>query len=153
MRRIDTIVCHHSASTFGTALMIDSWHRERGWDGIGYHFVIQNGHDTAPSVYDPALDGWIELGRPTQKAGAHAVGNNAHSIGICLIGHGEFTERQFMSLVLLCRSLMAEYGVEAKRVVGHSELDPRKPECPGFTMELLRATLMGCREGMSIGED
>ena len=153
MRRIDAIVCHHSASTFGTALMIDSWHRERGWDGIGYHYVIQNGHDTARSIYDPALDGWLELGRPLQKAGAHAVDHNATSIGICLIGNGEFTERQFSALVLLCRSLIAEYGIAVARVVGHCELDPRKPACPGFTMELLRAVLMGCKEGMSIGEN
>ena len=33
------------------AKIIDKWHKERGWSGIGYHYVIKR-------------DGQIELGRP-----------------------------------------------------------------------------------------
>src|SRR5438270_9583625 len=41
------IVIHHSASEEGGADRFDEWHRQRGWDELGYHFVIGNGTDTA----------------------------------------------------------------------------------------------------------
>lgn len=52
---------------------IDRWHRDRGFSGIGYHHVIY-------------LDGSIHRGRPEENAGAHTVGQNATSIGVCYIG-------------------------------------------------------------------
>ena len=42
---------------------IDLWHRQRGWSGIGYHFVIRR-------------DGRVEAGRPLDRPGAHAQGFN-----------------------------------------------------------------------------
>lgn len=42
-----------------------------GWAGIGYHFVIRK-------------DGTIERGRPLSVVGAHAQGDNLHTIGICM---------------------------------------------------------------------
>lgn len=76
MRKIDLIVVHCSATPAGrphTAADIDRWHRERGFDGIGYHFVVR-------------LDGTIEPGRPIEKTGAHCLGKNANSLGVCYIG-------------------------------------------------------------------
>ena len=140
MREIRRIVLHHSASAFGTALMIDSWHRERGWSEIGYHYVIRNGYETARSIYDAKQDGFVEDGRDVAKSGAHARGHNADSIGVCLIGNDTFTEMQFLRAVLFVQSLMAEYGVNVADVVGHGELAPT--ECPAFNMPLFRAALM-----------
>ena len=43
MRKIDSIIVHCSATKAGqdfTAADIDRWHRERGFNGIGYHYVI-----------------------------------------------------------------------------------------------------------------
>ena len=37
------IVIHHSATASGNAAEFDREHRARGWDGLGYHFVIDNG--------------------------------------------------------------------------------------------------------------
>ena len=48
-------------------------HRARGFSQIGYNYVID-------------LDGTIEAGRPLTIAGAHCVGYNDHSVGICYIG-------------------------------------------------------------------
>ncbi len=42
-KEIKRIIIHHSASDFGDAKLIDKWHKERGWKGIGYHFVVLNG--------------------------------------------------------------------------------------------------------------
>ena len=53
MRNIDSIIVHCSATKAGqdfTATDIDRWHRERGFNGIGYHYVIR-------------LDGKLEKGR------------------------------------------------------------------------------------------
>lgn len=44
---------------------------KNGWAGIGYHFVIRK-------------DGTIERGRPLSVVGAHAQGDNLHTIGICM---------------------------------------------------------------------
>ena len=44
MRKIDSIIVHCSATKAGqdfTAADIDRWHRERGFNGIGYHYVIR----------------------------------------------------------------------------------------------------------------
>ncbi len=76
MRRIDKIIIHCSATPAGrnvTVAEIDRWHRERGFNGIGYHYVIM-------------LDGTVCKGRDIAIAGAHCKGHNAHSIGICYVG-------------------------------------------------------------------
>jgi len=38
------VIIHCSDSSFGNAVLIDKWHRQRGFDNIGYHFVILNSH-------------------------------------------------------------------------------------------------------------
>ena len=76
MRKIDLIIIHCSATAEGKdfrAADIDLWHRQQGWSGIGYHFVVR-------------LDGTLELGRAIALAGAHCKGHNSNSIGVCYIG-------------------------------------------------------------------
>jgi len=133
MRDIDEIIIHCSDSTFGNAALIDSWHREKGWDCIGYHFVITNGriHADQESV---VCDGNVETGRAIDRNGAHCFGKNASSIGICLIGKdGMFSDGQIKSLRDLIKQL--------KNVVGdlnvsfHSDYNKDKPLCPGITAQ------------------
>lgn len=67
---------HCSATPEGrdyTVADIDRWHKQRGWKGIGYHYVIYR-------------DGSIHTGRKIEEIGAHCTGQNADSIGICYIG-------------------------------------------------------------------
>lgn len=76
VRHITAIVIHCSATKEGKdfgAEDIDRWHRDRGFNGIGYHFVVR-------------LDGTIETGRLLSLAGAHTTGHNQNTIGICYIG-------------------------------------------------------------------
>ncbi|MFY0714122.1 N-acetylmuramoyl-L-alanine amidase [Seonamhaeicola sp. NFXS20] len=76
MRTIKYIVVHCSATVEGkdfNARDIDRWHKQRGWKGIGYHYVVK-------------LDGTIEVGRPENVIGAHVKGYNSKSIGVCYIG-------------------------------------------------------------------
>ena len=136
MRKITLIIIHCSAVRpdqqssaaqidKSSAAQIDTWHRERGWKfGIGYHYVVRR-------------DGSIELGRPEWMIGAHCVGHNAHSIGVCYEGgldiRGEpkdtRTEAQKASLRQLLRQLRQRYPHAL--IVGHHDLNPQK-DCPCF---------------------
>ena len=40
MAKLTNIIIHCSDSDFGDAQTIDLWHKQRGWKGIGYHYVI-----------------------------------------------------------------------------------------------------------------
>ncbi len=120
---IDKIVIHCSDTPSGrpdTAEDIHRWHQERGWDGIGYHYVI-------------CLDGSVQRGRPDYWKGAHAGKYNTNSIGICLIGRDAYNEDQMDALYGLLVNKLQEYP-DAK-VCGHSDLDPKKPQCPGFDLK------------------
>jgi N-acetyl-anhydromuramyl-L-alanine amidase AmpD len=100
--------------------MIDRWHRGKGWNGIGYHYVIIN------DKHDSKADGTVEKGRPDDTSGAHAYGINDRSLGICCIGHGDmepFTDKQVASLNSLVAKLMATFNIPVSRVIGHRELN------------------------------
>ncbi|MGD0463210.1 MAG: N-acetylmuramoyl-L-alanine amidase [Tepidisphaeraceae bacterium] len=124
------IIIHHSDSDYGSAAIIDKWHRDRGFDELGYHFVIGNGTNSG--------DGQIEVGPrwTKQKWGAHdnALDNryNTNGIGICLVGNFNKTRptpRQLHSLVRLVVYLMRKYDIPADRVLGHGET--KVTQCPG----------------------
>ena len=109
------------------ASTIDSWHKQRGWDGIGYHFVIRR-------------DGTVESGRDLDEVGAHAQGINFCSIGICLVGGvdslGEpdpnFTKDQMSSLYSLAKMAKAWYpGII---LIGHEEVSTKA--CPSFNVRV-----------------
>lgn len=75
-RTIDEIIIHCSATPAGrivTADEIRRWHRARGFTDIGYHYIV-------------GLDGTVTPGRGEDKIGAHCLGHNARSIGVCYIG-------------------------------------------------------------------
>lgn len=135
------IIVHCSDSPWGDASVIDEWHRARGFHGIGYHYVIPNGRIRARTTLAGA-DGALEAGRPETVEGAHCKGFNRRSVGICLIGRGDYTPAQMATLRDLVRGLMARHRIPAAHVLGHGEADPRanKP-CPLMDMAQFRASL------------
>lgn len=138
MRNINKIVIHCSDSNWGSAEAIDQWHKERGWDGIGYHYVITNGFKTFTSKYTQEDDGVIQDGRPVEKQGAHVKGYNKDSVGVCLIGKEHFSSAQlYTSLPNLLAILMVKYNVKVDQIMGHYELDIGKT-CPNLNMEGVR---------------
>jgi len=129
------IVIHHSATATGSAAIFDREHRNKGWDELGYHFVIGNGTGSA--------DGQIEVGSrwTRQKWGAHAKTPdnrfNDYGIGICLVGNfeiGQPTPAQLQSLNRLLLYLMQTYRIPPARVLGHGETKPT--DCPGRNLRL-----------------
>lgn len=135
MRSITLIIVHCSANKAGSALRmadIDRYHRSLGWKCCGYHYVIPT-------------DGSIEVGRPEEMVGAHCVNHNKYSIGVCYIGGlatdgitpaDTRTEAQKVALQKLLADLKLRYPKAL--VLGHCELDYRKPHCPGFDAAELR---------------
>jgi hypothetical protein len=120
------IVVHHSATARGGAALFDVMHREKGWDGVGYDFVIGNGTDTKDGEIE-TTPRWTE-----QKDGAHVKGWNDVAIGICLVGNFETadpTAKQMEALVRLVRHLRRRFHVPPERVVGHGSLGATL--CPG----------------------
>ena len=135
MREVKKIVIHCSDSEFGNDSLIRDWHtKERGWQDIGYHYVITNGVNEYCRPYKESEDGIIEEGRPLEISGAHVKGHNKDSVGICLIGKHHFTGKQlYDALPTLLRLLTATYSLSINDVYGHNELDSKKT-CPNFSV-------------------
>ena len=132
MREITLIVIHYSASPDDrqvTAGDIDEWHKVRGWDGIGYHFVIQR-------------NGTLERGRDIETVGAHVKGHNLNSIGICVVGTDVFNDVQLETLDILLLGLHQMFP--RARIRGHCELAPTP--CPGMPVEPIRERIAAIEE-------
>jgi len=135
------IVIHHSATHSGSAAQFDKMHREKGWDELGYHFVIGNGSSSG--------NGQVEVGSRwrAQKWGAHAktADNryNDYGIGICLVGNFDVerpTPAQLQQLAKLVAFLEKTYRIPAERVIGHGET--KATECPGRYMSIAQVRAM-----------
>ena len=129
MRQINRLILHSAETPISkdfSAIDIDKWHKERGFNEIGYHFVIK-------------LTGELEFGRGVEQVGAHTFGFNNNSIGICLIGgvdnNGKRTDtrtpaqhRTLLGLVKMFKQIYP--GIE---VNGHYEFSDKK--CPFFKVD------------------
>lgn len=144
---IKYIVVHESDSPFGDVAVIREWHTTppRNWDDIAYHYVITNAHPKSVKVTVPNMDGKVSPGRPRNKWGAHCVGYNQNSIGVCLIGaKGVYTPAQMSALRTFLHEQMAKYSIPVANVIGHCESASGKKEgktCPELDMVKLRADL------------
>ena len=106
---------------------IRRWHLARKFADIGYHYVIYR-------------DGSVHKGRAENIAGAHCLGHNAHSIGICYIGgctadgkHPKDTRtpQQKQALRQLVQQLQMVYPHAS--VHGHNEYSNKA--CPSFNVQ------------------
>lgn len=118
----DYIVLHHAEANKCTVEDIHRWHLQRGWSGIGYHYLVRK-------------DGSIYRGRPQEAVGAHCPGYNSCSVGVCAEGNYEQenmpTEQQ-SAILWLVRQLKQIYP--HAKIVGHRDLYATK--CPGKNFPL-----------------
>lgn len=125
--KTDYLVVHCSATPpdmdIGAA-EIRRWHVENnGWRDIGYHFVIRR-------------SGALEAGRAIDDVGAHVAGVNDRSIGVCLVGGVDasnkpadnFTAAQRITLDAVLRMLVKAYPGAVVR--GHRDFANKA--CPSF---------------------
>ena len=132
----DMIVIHHTGNPTDDDLSaedIHEMHLNNGWSGIGYHYVIRK-------------DGTIEIGRPVECIGAHAEGENSHTVGIHLSGNfeiGKPTDKQIESLANLVAWLAENYDIELSddTIVGHRDL--MATACPGEALYKKLDTVIG----------
>ena len=127
MRKINEIIVHCAATREGRDFTVEDitrWHKARGFATIGYHYVIYR-------------DGSIHEGRPLEQIGAHCVGHNKHSIGICYIGgcasdgktpKDTRTPEQKEALLALLRHLKARFP----NATIHGHRDFAAKACPSF---------------------
>lgn len=131
MRTINKIIIHCSATPEGKAVTvndIDKWHKERGFDCIGYHYVIY-------------LDGSIHLGRSIEKAGAHCTNQNKNSIGVCYVGgvtkDGTPKDTRTDAQRKAMHSLISELKVQYPNASIHGHCEFAAKACPCFDVSEL----------------
>lgn len=144
-RTVDRVILHCSATppkwmeheTLAAKVdVIRRWHVEgRGWLDIGYHYLVDR-------------DGSVHTGRDLdhdgdiiEEIGAHCYGQNAYTIGICLIGGlganasdpplKNFTYKQLNSAGQLILDLNSQLH-KVLEVYGHNDFANKA--CPGFNV-------------------
>lgn len=131
MRAITEIIIHCTATVEGkqvTVADVDRWHRERGFNGIGYHYLI-------------GLNGEVWKGRDETQPGAHCIGHNQHSIGVCYVGgldknlkpKDTRTDAQKKALLQLLQELVTKYQLTVSAIHGHCEFANKA--CPCFDIK------------------
>ena len=130
MRKIDKIIIHCSATPEGRAVTvqeIEKWHRDKGYNGIGYHYIV-------------GLNGEVWKGRDINLIGAHTKGYNSNSIGICYVGGVDKsmkakdtrTPAQKVALHNLVKDLKKQYPKAS--IHGHNEFAAKA--CPSFNVKM-----------------
>jgi hypothetical protein len=148
--KTDTIVVHHFSgskvpwpgySAAGCLLqMMDQHCRDKshnspdirsrwGADGYGrpaYHVVLLPGLGMVQCL-------------PLDAVGAHAIGANSTSIGICILGSYDYHRMQEFELHELARVVTyfaKEFSIDTNRVIGHREVPGTKKSCPGLLADM-----------------
>lgn len=114
----EMIIVHHGGGTDAnplldtsnqTAQIYEAYHLSKGWDGLGYQYVIHKNGD-------------IWKGRPEHRNGAHTVGQNEKSIGICLVGNFDATLptlEQKNALIGLFNAIRVRYPAIGDKIYPH----------------------------------
>jgi len=132
------LVLHHSGGTDAdpqadssnhTAEMIEQWHLAKGWDGIGYHYVIHKNGD-------------IWAGRPEHYNAAAVLNHNSETLNICMPGNFDRkegllnrvpTKEQEESFKSLYRDIIKRHPqLTSDKVIPHRKL--QKKSCYGWNL-------------------
>lgn len=126
MNKVDKIIIHCTATPEGRNVQfadVESWHKKAGYKKIGYHYLI-------------LLNGTIVKGRDESEVGAHTVGQNDKSIGVCYVGgldknmkpKDTRTPHQTTAMIRLIKELKGRYPNAV--VYGHRDF--ARKACPSF---------------------
>lgn len=133
-----TVHCTASANGHPYSLeKIREDHKKRGFQDVGYHYVIQP-------------NGAIEVGRDEEDTGAHVEGENKGNIGICMVGYDKFSEQQFASLRSLFDRFVMGDVIPVWMIFGHYEFESAKKRgktCPNIRIADLIAWYLDECEG------
>lgn len=116
---------------------INQWHKQRGWSGIGYHYIIRR-------------DGTVEIGRDVDYAGAHVHGYNRYTIGMSYVGGAKrsgkklvsdidnATKAQRKTIIALSHHLAKIHELPTRDILGHNEFPNVHKSCPNLSMTAIR---------------
>lgn len=110
---VKRIICHNTDASTCSIQDIDRWHKNNGWAGCGYHFLV-------------IKDGSIYRGRPENKLGAHTSNYNTGSLGICFEGKyntEEMPETQLKVGQELIKYLLNKYKLNKSNVYKHKDFN------------------------------
>jgi len=123
----DKIILHHSLTEdSGTVSWgaIRRYHIETmSFNDIGYHWGVELVGDH----YE------ILMGRRPDLIGAHSIGQNAQSVGICVVGNYDLdplNDEIKSSLQTLLTWIILNYKIPKTQIYGHCEFASYK-SCPG----------------------
>ena len=126
-RTITEIIVHCSATPEGKDFTVDDirlWHKQRGFNDVGYHYVIyRNGH--------------LVNGRDVDTIGAHCTNHNVHSIGICYIGGvAKDGKTPKDTRTLTQKAVLLSLLTDLKKIYPNAKIyghrDFANKECPSF---------------------
>ena len=118
MNKPEVIIVHHSGGTKADPLadtshhtfqIIKDYHVSLGWGDIGYHWVIEK-------------SGKIWEGLAEHEEGAHTIGMNDKSIGICVVGNFNLTvptPEQEESLKVVYKDIISRYPTLTGQIFPH----------------------------------
>jgi len=127
------IIVHHAAGWLDFE-GVNNYHKQKwGFKSslgfyIGYTYFIDR-------------QGVVHQGRADNEEGAHTLGQNKQSIGICLMGNGEekdFTSEQYQSLSDLLNKKKSEYGISNSQIFGHNNFSNTLCPSKRLTLWLLK---------------
>lgn len=122
IKNVTDITLHHAASSNNaTAFDFAKHHiQNKGWVGIGYHFVI----DRSGNIFQTNF---------VDRTSFHNGYNNSKAIGICMVGNMDLepvSNLQLSSVLWLVNKLKRE-NKNIKNLVGHGEYIKGRTACPG----------------------
>jgi len=112
------LIVHHTGGTDLDPLadtsqhtfeIVDAYHKSLGWGKIGYHYFIDKA-------------GNLTQGRKDGEEGAHTIGYNTQSLGICLAGNFDVTlptQQQINTLTKLLNDKVKQYSIPVEKIVPH----------------------------------
>lgn len=121
--KVDRIIVHCTASNRSDDDNIETirrWHKARGFDDVGYHYMIHK-------------NGTVSKGRALDVVGAHTEGVNTISVGIVLAGFDDFSPSQFIKLGMLRKEIEAFFG---KELLFYPHNHFANKLCPNFPCDL-----------------
>lgn len=121
---IKAIILHHTGP--GGLKATISWAKSKK-SQISYHYVI----DTDGKIYQLVKDKHKAWHAGVAKLYGTPLVNEI-SLGISLVGKGDkpFSEKQYKSLIYLCKELKRKYDIKDSYIVGHKDVAPKRKVDP-----------------------
>lgn len=130
LAQVKRLIVHHSASPRETSVdQLREWHIARGFDGVGYHRVIDG-------------QGKLHATRQLTVQGAHALGANHDSWGVCVMGDNTREDRKWTEVQIEALGRFVDAAAEIVPglvICGHRDAVGGKTatECPGLDIRAL----------------